>query len=239
MKTISQHQRKFIFTICILLTCLLPNQLSLGYETISKTYAVKPFSQLRASSGFDVEFIHSDENKVIIEIGEDAAKKLMVENKGKELIIQLQDCINVSTKTMKATVYGNSLSSITMSGATTFSSDHTFGEKDMKINTSGASKMTILLKTENLDIDLSGASKLTVKGTAIKQMIEMSGASDYNGKGCKSMNIDISCSGASKAKLDCSGTLDAEASGASHVTYLNEPEKLYKKQSGASEIEKD
>lgn len=222
-------------TITLMLCTLFIQQLSAS--TVKKYYSIKEFSKLKISSAFQVEFIHSNENKVEVEIDEDDADDVFVGNADGTLTIKLKDYGNYNTSVMKATVYGNSLSGIFISGASHFSSTHTFKEKEINIKTSGASRVEILLETELLDLDISGASKLTVKGTAAKQTIDISGASNYNGKNCSSNDVNIDASGASKATLNCSNILDAEASGASHVTYLNEPKKVNKSTSGASEVE--
>lgn len=230
-----QMKNLFKSFITLVLTLTLIQAVSAG--TVTKYYTVKEFSRLKVSSAFQAEFIHSNENKVVIEIDEDDADNVFVGNSDGEVTIKMKDYGNYHTSVMKAKVYGNSLSGIFVSGASRFTSDYTFTEKEMNIRTTGASKAEIIISAENLDIDLSGASKLTIKGSAAKQTIDISGASNYNGKECKSTNIDIGASGASKAILNCSNTLDAEASGASHVKYMSEPQKVTKSTSGASEVE--
>lgn len=210
---------------------------TIAAATVTKNYTVKEFSKLKVSSAFHVEFIHSNENKVTIEIDDDVAKDVYVGNSGDELTIKLKDSYNNITNTMKAKVYGNSLSQIDISGAVHFESDYTFAEKDIDIETSGASRMNINVNAESLDMEISGASKITVKGSADKQTIEISGASHYNGKDCKSSNISIEASGASKTTVNCTDILDVEASGASHITYVAEPKKINKDTTGASSVE--
>lgn len=204
---------------------------------LTKDYTVKEFYKLKVGSAFHVEFIHSNENKVEIEIDEDMADILFVENSGDELIIKLKDYYGKKIQTMKAKVYGNTLYGITISGAAHFISDYTFAEKDININSSGASKVDITVNTENLNMEISGASKVITKGKADKQTIEISGASNYNGKECKSANITIESSGASKASVNCTDTLNVEASGASHITYSSVPKNINKETSGASSVE--
>lgn len=240
------HELKNLKTIFIskpLLQIFLVTVLSVGLTkavtaaTITKNFAVKEFSKLKTGSAFHVEFIHSNENKVDIEIDEDMADKLFVENSGDELTIKLKDYSGNNIHTMKAKVYGNTLSELTISGAAHFKSDYTFTEKNIDINSSGASKVDITINTENLNMEISGASKVITKGNADKQIIEISGASNYNGKECKSANITIESSGASKASINCTDTLNVEASGASHITYTSVPKNINKETSGASSVE--
>lgn len=222
-------------TFVFLLSAIMTQSTLAG--TVTKNYTVNEFFKLKVGSAFHVEFIHSNENKVDIEIDEDMADKLYVENSGGELIIKLKDYGGKNIHSMKAKVYGNTLSEITISGAAHFNSDYTFTEKNIDINSSGASKVDITVNTENLNMEISGASKVIAKGNADKQIIEISGASNYNGKECKSANITIESSGASKASINCTDTLNVEASGASHITYSSVPKNINKETSGASSVE--
>lgn len=225
-----------IKTLLLLVFTLTLQSLSFAEGTVTKTYSVKEFSTLKISSAFKVEFIHSSENKVIVEVDEKLDECVYVANAGNDLVIKLKDCYKNNIHTMTAKVYGNSLSAIYLSGASSFISDYTFVEKEILLKNSGASKIEISLKTEKLDIELSGASKMEVSGTATKQTINASGASNYNGKDCKNKDTDVSASGASKITVDCSDTLDVKASGASSVKYVNEPKTINKVLSGASNV---
>ena len=225
--------------LLILTIAISPISLASSDKTVIKNYTIKAFSTLKVSSAFKVEFIHSNENKVSVEIDEDEADHLYVGTSENELTIKLKDCMNCRTHVLKATVYGNSLSEIFISGASSFTSTYTFTEKKMNIKSSGASKIEISLNTENLGADVSGASKITVKGKATTQEIDASGASNYNGKECKNNNSNITASGASKITIDCADTLHAEASGASSIKYISKPKTVNQDISGASNISLD
>ena len=203
---------------------------------VTKNYVLNQFSTLKISNSFQVEFKHSNENKVSVEIDENTLKNLSVTNTNNELSLKLKDCNFCKTKTLKAIVYGNSLIAIFVSGASTFTSDYTFIGKEISIKNSGASRINIIVKTEKLDIDVSGASKINVNGSATKLLLDASGASNYNGKNCKNNFADISASGASKVIVDCSDTLEVKPSGASSIKYISTPKTINKVTSGASNV---
>jgi len=221
----------------ILLITIACNQLLLASDkTITKNYTVTDFNALKISSAFQVNFIHSNENKVTVEIDEDVVKNLIVGTTGNELSIKLDKCNFCKTSTLKATVYGNSLSKIYVSGASSFISDHVFKSNEFSVKASGNSNIAVNIAAANLNIDASGASKITVKGSANQQKIYSSGASYYNGKNCKSKDATVSASGASKIIIDCSDSLHAEASGASNIRYISKPKNVEEDTSGASDV---
>ncbi len=214
------------------------SQISHAYSdnVITKNYTLKAFNALKVSSAFTVEFIHSSENKVVVEIDKDAESHLYVGVNDGKLVIKLQDCNSCNTRTLKAKVYGNSINELYISGASSFVSNYTFNEKKMSIKISGASKVDISIKTEQLSTDISGASKLIANGIATTQLIDASGASNFNGKNCKSNNVSVEASGASKVTIDCSNTLNVDASGASSIRYLSRPKTVNENSFGASSV---
>jgi hypothetical protein len=233
---ISFIKQSAVITPLLALMLILVSKQTLASETITKTYSVNAYSRLTVSSAFEVEFIHSNEKKVIIEIDKAAADNVYVGNQGDNLIIKMKDYTKRNTGTMSAKVYGPSLTGVTVSGASSFKSDHTFTETDFTLNASGASSVDISVNTQSLTTELSGASKVSVTGSADHLKIESSGASHFQGKKCKSKTASATASGASKIVIDCSDSLDAIASGASDITYLSEPKTIKKKTSGASDI---
>jgi hypothetical protein len=229
--------KKIIKKVAIIVLVLIAySNSALAYDTVTKNYTVSNFSALKVSSAFTVEFIHSNENKVVVEIDKDAEKNLYVGVNDGKLVIKLQDCNYCNTRTLKAKVYGNSINELYISGASSFVSNYTFNEKKMSIKISGASKVDISIKTEQLSTDISGASKLIANGIATTQLIDASGASNFNGKNCKSNNVSVEASGASKVTIDCSNTLNVDASGASSIRYLSRPKTVNENSSGASSV---
>ncbi|MBQ0080576.1 MAG: DUF2807 domain-containing protein [Alistipes sp.] len=104
---------------------------------------------------------------------------------------------------------------------------------------SGASSVKSIIKCTQMSCECIGASKLYIEGSVQKAELECSGASKANIEKlqCENLkanvtrgsqayitaaNCDVTCSGASKAKANCSTRLDVEVSGASNVTYSGE-----------------
>ena len=126
---------------------------------------------------------------------------------------------------------------INVSGASTIRElKGDFVDADIKV--SGASKIYANLMTDDLDIEISGASKAEVEGEFEKVDLECSGASKailsgivdevaIEGSGVCTIVADkltakdaeIDLSGASKASIYVTGSLDVECSGASSCTY--------------------
>ena len=88
----------------------------------------------------------------------------------------------------------------------------------------------------DLRADVSGASRLELSGQGQDGRINVSGASQANLADFAMQNVDVEASGASRAEVNVSGRLDAQASGASTVGYTGNPTMGRIETSGASNV---
>ena len=127
--------------------------------------------------------------------------------------------------------------------------------KEVSIDASGASQIKAEMATDQLDIDFSGASVINISGQVTVADIEMSGASTLRAEKLRAANLDLECSGASKAYVmginctteasgasgvvvECLQQLNASASGASSIVYSGDCQVNILNNSGASSIRK-
>ena len=129
------------------------------------------------------------------------------------------------------------------------------GAEEVSIEASGASQIKAELATTELDVEFSGASALTLSGQVQDADIELSGASTLRADKLRAANLELDCSGASKARalgincsVEASGAskvvveslvqLNASASGASSIVYSGDCKVNILNNSGASSIRK-
>ena len=106
-----------------------------------------------------------------------------------------------------------------------------------RLNLSGASKADLKnVRTDNFELDLSGASKVQIEGEAATFIAEMSGASNLEADNFKTAKAHVDASGASRANVFVTEDLNAEASGASKISYAGNPKSIRDRESGASRV---
>jgi len=102
---------------------------------------------------------------------------------------------------------------------------------------SGACKISVAdLKSSELRVDTSGASKINLTGEASSLTIDVSGASNIDAANLKAENATVDASGASKVEVFVTGKLVSEASGASKIGYAGNPTSVAKDTSGAGKV---
>lgn len=105
------------------------------------------------------------------------------------------------------------------------------------LDVSGASSATANnVKAESLTIDASGASKIEISGEARVLTVDLSGASRLEAGNLKTTRANVEASGASKAVVFASEVIEADASGASRISYSGNPKSVSKDASGASSV---
>ena len=106
-----------------------------------------------------------------------------------------------------------------------------------QIDASGASKVYLTdLRSSELRVDTSGASKINLSGETAQLFVEVSGASSVDAENLKADMADVNSSGASRVSTFAVNDLRAHASGASKVVYTGSPKNIEKSSSGVSSI---
>jgi hypothetical protein len=105
------------------------------------------------------------------------------------------------------------------------------------LDVSGAANVNVSgLSGEELSLDASGASHVKVAGETSNIKIDVSGASKIDADDLAAVDANVDASGAANVAVNVSGTLNADLSGASKVTYSGSPTNVEKKTSGAAHV---
>jgi hypothetical protein len=127
---------------------------------------------------------------------------------------------------------------IGVSGASTITSENKLvSAESMDIDLSGASEAKVDVKAPRINAEVTGASTITLSGETKDLNVVGSGASGAKCFDLMTENTTVDISGASSAEVFASVKLDAQASGASGVTYKGNPA-ITKDINGASSIKK-
>lgn len=209
----------------------------------TKTVRVsREYSELVVSSSINVIW-STTANDLVLTADEAIMDQIVVENYGEKLKIYLKPSFkqrNIGSIT--AEVPSSALiDEITISGASTFVSETPIAAHKLDVEVSGASKFKSDLNvrgkleidcsgastfrgnvtSDRLSIELSGASSAVVSGTTGDAEIEVSGASSLSAidKPVKTVNAECEITGASSAKINCTGAVTGYVSGASYLGY--------------------
>ncbi|MFA9407117.1 MAG: head GIN domain-containing protein [Anaerolineales bacterium] len=183
------------------------------------------FSTLDISHAFDVEVQQGEEFSVIIRVDDSFVDELDVGVQDGVLKIGFQEDFNYdfTNSSAEAEITMPELEAIDLSGASRarisgFSSNMPFAA-----DVSGASALRGEIEAGDTMMDVSGAGSVDLSGSGADLQADASGGSTIDLAEFPVINATVVASGASNVTVNVTGTLNADASGASGVTYLGNP----------------
>lgn len=210
-------------------------------NVVSIDQDVSDFDSLVVSQAFDVTITQGDTPSVVIRIDDNFQPHLRVEQVGNTLSIGLDPELGFGfgNVTLEADITVATLASLELTGASQATLVDFSVEGDVTLAASGASKIDGALQAQGVDLTLAGASTASLEGSAQDLTVDASGASTAELADFPVTDAAVVVSGASTAVINASGTLDVEASGASHVGYLGNPTLGSVETSGASSVDEE
>ncbi len=181
----------------------------------SETRDVGSFSGVDVSGVFQVEITAQKDFTIEIEADDNLLSLIKTEVRGGVLRIETEKRVSTSNP-LKIRISAPDIENI---------------------EASGASKVSLTnVKNDELRVDTSGASKINISGETVNLLIEVSGASSIDAENLKAENANVDACGASHVSVFATGELKSDASGASKIVYSGSPKNIEKKSSGASSV---
>lgn len=210
-----------------------------GYDT--KDFALSSFDRVELNNAFFVTIIKSSESKVSAKGSGDDIDDLEVTVTNGKLDIRYDKRIRIKQLKrykMELVVYTPNITEIDAKSASDTEISGFGIISAFTANVSGASVLRLKNAVKSLTADVSGASRIILPMSVENLDAELSGASNLDGFEANSSEVFLELSGASKAEVSASKTLNVKASGASKVFYKGEP-KITEDLSGGSKVSKE
>jgi hypothetical protein len=207
-------------------------------NTIRQTRQVGTFTGIRVGGAFEVYLKQGDVQEVIVETDPDVMEYVTTEVSNGVLGIGMKNHpphFMHDIDVLKVYITLKDLNMLDLSGAVEISSQSRITTPKLEMEVSGAVESNLDLAAKELDLSLSGASELTFSGTAEQVKMDASGASEISAYEMVMTNLTLYGSGAIESKVNVSGSLKANMSGACSVRYKGSP-RVEAHSSGASDI---
>jgi Putative auto-transporter adhesin, head GIN domain len=196
-------------------------------------------TRLDIAYGFDVRVSLGQPEAVTITYDDNLADLLDVRVEGRTLRIQLQPNSNIDHRpTLRAEVTLARLEELRSAGASTVTVASKLPGTSLRLLVSGSSRVAAAdLAVDRAEATVSGSSRLELTGTANALSAQGSGASNLELADLHLRDLDIKLSGASRSSVNVTGTIAAQVSGASKLTYAGTPQFTKRDTSGGSSIQ--
>ena len=110
------------------------------------------------------------------------------------------------------------------------------GNDRLEVVQAGASDLRLNGTFDNLELQLAGKCRTTLQGSAERLNIEGAGACEVSAANFTARNANVEVAGISKARVNVTESLNADAIGASVVEYSGNPKNVDKDAVGASSV---
>ena len=126
--------------------------------------------------------------------------------------------------------------SIVASGGSDITSVGTISGKELNVQSSGGSDVSLAVSVDNVTVQTSGGADVELSGTAGMAALQTSGGSDMNARALVARAANVQSSGGSDIEITVSDSIVARASGGSDITYLGEPSAVDVSSSGGGDV---
>jgi hypothetical protein len=205
---------KILVTAAVVVTGC--SRLGVKGDGVIKTEArpVTDFSKIEASGAYEVQWSHGKPG-VSITTDENILPHITTAVSGPTLKIDSDDNL-LTTKSIVVIVSSESLTDLQVSGAVTVKARQIDGE-ELKLESTGATNITVEGAVGKLDANLTGASRLNARSLQ-----------------AKTATLDLN--GATNADVTVSDALKVSVTGAGSLTYGGSPKSVEKTVTGAGSV---
>ncbi len=190
----------------------------------TKSFEVGDFERLNFSGIGRIELAQGNTSSLEVEAEENIIEALKIETTGNRLHIGIKrGYINIiPTKDIIFRLTVVDLDEIDLTGAGAVVCDG-FETDGLTIDSSGLGSVDMDIVAEDLEVSISGAGKVSMTGRVDTQKISISGVGGYTSRDLASRVCEIDISGAGKAEVNVTETLDITMSGVGSVEYVGNP----------------
>lgn len=218
---------------------LFPSLFLIGSLTInaqiSQTRDIKPFKKIEVSGAASIIYTQSDTLKLKVVADENEINNITTTVNDDVLSVKAKGNFKHAYKIY---VDNNSLTQVTCSGASRFSTSNTLQVDSFGIDASGASDVIATINAKAIDVMCSGASGVNLEGNTKTLYSTVSGASALKTYKLNSEVTNVTASGASTAKVFASQKINANATGSSTIKFKGDPADVSAEASSSSSIAK-
>ncbi len=194
-----------------------------AYDVVTKTYDFKDFSVVEASSGMVLNVTQSNTYSVEVKIDNDDLKYFRAEQKGNKVEFYLKSSFfsffGHRHGRIEINIKMPALTGVGLNGGASGNITMDVPSKYFSSELSGGAKLHGNLTCGNAKFDLSGGSRVSLSGKGNDLKIAGSGGCTFELKDFSVNNVDTDLSGGTHATVTMNGTLNAEQSGGSRLTY--------------------
>lgn len=183
-------------------------------------YEVDPFTALELDGVFHVYIRQGNQEKVEVETDDNLHQYVIVENRGKKLVIDTKNKVNFrKKKRMDVFVTIKDLERLKISGVGNVESDGVLELSDLELRVKSVGKVNLELVADYLEADINSVGNVILAGKIKKADIENGGVGKLAAYDLENEVLDIRSSGVGKTEVYASREIAIKSTGVGNVFY--------------------
>ena len=211
-----------LLAIAIILPGCIPVRVTGSGNVVSRTYNLVDFTKLKISYGFTAEVKASSGYNIEITADDNLFNYINVTKDGDTLSISLK-AGSYERSQLTATIMMPVLHSIELRDGGRTNINGFNSSNDLSIKLSDGTRLLGTLTAGNVDITLTDGSRVELEGSARDIRIISHDGSQADLSKFTVVNTDLNIGDGSTVNINVTGTLNANLSAGSHVTYTGNP----------------
>lgn len=210
------------------------------YGTNSKSFSYANFNSISIAGPFHVQIKQGNSHQVSVRGNKKEINRLEIEENGGELTISSEDrtiSFFEDREPVLIMITVPNLRNLELTGA--IKADVLgINTDELDLELSGATKAAIQVRAKTVRADIAGASSTRFTGTTNRFEVDAAGACKINADQLRASDVIIEAAGVTKANVYATASLNADASGASSITYKGNPATTQINAGGASKVQR-
>jgi len=202
---------------------------------IEEDRTVGNFDAISVGYGIDLYLHQSQKTSVSVKAKKEIMEHIITEVENGTLVIKVDKWKKAKGR-MEVTVQVPELNKILASGGSDVYGKGNWEMDKIDIIVSGGSDFEMELTANSVICNSSGGSDIDIRGSADNIDINCSGGSDVEAKNFVVKHGKVNATGGSDVVIHTTESIDANASGASDITYRGNPSQVKVHSSGSSDI---
>lgn len=217
------------YTMALLGVLILFNQVQVNAQSkkvrgngdvTTEVHDVKAFSELELSGVLNVYIEQGDKESVTVETDENLHDFVIIENRGKTLIIDTQKRISIKRKSkMNVYVTVRDIDQLEISGVGHVETTETLRLKDLDLRIKSVGNVTLDLEADNLYARLSSVGNVSLSGKIGKADIDNTGVGKLDAYDLHNEVLKLKAAGVGKTEVYASKELAIKSTGVGNVYY--------------------
>lgn len=214
---------KFVFAVSVAIMMTqcgyVTNKVNGDGNVIQKEYELSEFSIINLSSGWEVELIPSESNKMLVSANENLFEELQYEVANNQLNISAKGSIGNADKKLIQVFYTTPLQKIDASSGVYVHTASAIETTTLKTEFSSGCKAELIVQSQGLSVAASSGANVTLAGNSTGVSYSASSGAGISAENLIGNAVSASASSGASINITVNGNLNASSSSGAVIRY--------------------